>query len=484
MNKALIGESHYTKSVRNLIKKVHDLSPIKDSLYEQATDYFASLNSQGKQLHDLKQQVANSKDATGSRAETRHKNAQSKLKHFQQQNEESRLQRYKELHQVCEQILDLTDAASQEESARNFARLLGTILLTTQTEHRKVVQFNQKSKHLYKATLCLLLLDVMLADKQLSNPYVLKHFESRVINAKNKDEARQCPYRLYVKVPLLMTALLQDIGQSHPEVQAILRGADGSGDEFRTLEKNERQQMLKLSYQHTINYLKDGIGCGSYVGNSKAERELFNEAEKDKLKFVMTLIKSSLDPRQTIGNLLKIPQVYTSVVLSTKPGQSYDTLPKATLVLQKAAEKDALNSKAVQSFISVVGHFPQGFGITYIPKDSDRRDLDRYEYAIVNGLYPENPAVPICRSATKNLEFTGLGHDLLIGTDNNLYYPQARKKLEVMSKERLLEILSKLVSNFEERKELALIPNSWHPYTFFSYAKHQNLWNKTNRFAN
>ncbi|GGO68898.1 hypothetical protein [Bowmanella pacifica] len=484
MNKALIGESHYTKSVRNLIKKVHDLSPIKDSLYEQATDYFASLNGQGEQLHDLKQQVFNSKDLTGSRGETRRKNAQSKLKQFQQQNEESRLQRYKELHQVCEQILDLTDAASQEESARNFARLLGTILLTTQTEHRKVVQFNQKSKHLYKATLCLLLLDVMLADKQISNPYVLRHFENRVVNAKSKDEANQCPYRLYVKVPLLMTALLQDVGQNHPEVQAILRGTDGSGDEFRTLDKDERQQMLKLSYQHTINYLKDGVGCGSYVGNSKAERELFNEAEKDKLKFVMTLIKSSLDPRQTIGNLLKIPQVYTSVVLSTKPGQSYDTLPKATLVLQKAAEKDALNSKAVQSFISVVGHFPQGFGITYIPKDSDRRDLDRYEYAIVNGLYPENPSIPICRSATKNLEFTGLGHDLLIGTDNNLYYSQARKKLEVMSKERLLEILSKLVSNFEERKELALIPNCWHPYTFFSYAKHQNLWNKTNRFAN
>ncbi|MBN7821092.1 hypothetical protein [Bowmanella yangjiangensis] len=484
MNKALIGESHYTKSVRNLIKKVHDQSPIKDSLYEQAADYFAMQSGLSEQLQDLKQQVASTKDASSSRGEARHKDAQGKLKRFNQHSEEGRLQRYKELHQVCEQILDLTDAISEDESARNFSRLLGTILLTTQTEHRKVALFNQKSKHLYKATLCLLLLDAMLADKQISNPYVLKHFEKRVVNAKSKDEANQCPFRLYVKVPLLMTALLQDVGQSHPDVQAILKGPDGSEDEFRTLDREERQEMLKLSYQHTINYLKDGIGCGSYVGNSKQERELFNEAEKDKLKFVMTLIKSSLDPRQTIGNLLKIPQVYTSVVLSTKLGQAYDTLPKATLVLEKAAEKDALNGKAVQSFIRVVGHFPQGFGITYIPKDSDRRDLDRYEYAIVNGLYPENPSVPICRSATKNLEFTGLGHDLLIGVDNNLYYPQARKKLEVMSKERLLEILSKLVSNFEERKELALIPNCWHPYTFFSYAKHQNLWNKTNRLSN
>ncbi|WP_102797941.1 hypothetical protein [Bowmanella denitrificans] len=484
MNKALIGESHYTKSVRNLVKKVHDQSPIKDSLYEQAADYFATANVQKEQLANLKQQLSDSKELKNSRAEKRLKDAQDKLKSFQKNSEESRLQRYKDLQQVCEQILELTDGANKEETARNFARLLGTLLLTTQTEHRKVAAFNQKTKHLYKAVLCLLLLDAMLEDKQISNPYVLQHYSNRIQQPKDKDDAARCPFRLYVKIPLLMTALLQDIGQYHHDVQAILKGPDGDEDEFRTLEKDERQQMLKLSYQYTVNYLKDGIGCGSYVGNSRQERDQFNETEKDKLKFVMTMIKSSLDPQQSIGNLLKVPQVYSSVVMSTKPGQAYDTLPKATLVLERAAEKDALNAKAVQCFIKVVGHFPQGFGVTYIPKDSDRRDLDRYEYAIVNGLYPANPSVPICRSATKNLAFTGFGQDLLISQENNLYYPKARKKLEVMSKERLLEILSKLVSNFEERKELDLIPNSWHPYTFFSYAKHQNLWNKTTRIAN
>ena len=73
---------------------------------------------------------------------------------------------------------------------------------------------------------------------------------------------------------------------------------------------------------------------------------------------------------------------------------------------------------------------------------------------------------------------------MVISVENNLYFPQARKKLEVMSKERLLEILSKLVSNFEERKNMDLLPKCWFPDEYFSYGKHQNLWNKTSTVSN
>ena len=67
----------------------------------------------------------------------------------------------------------------------------------------------------------------------------------------------------------------------------------------------------------------------------------------------------------------------------------------------------------------------------------------------------------------------------MIKRDNNLHFPQAQKKLERMSEERLKEILSKLVSNFEERSNMDLIPKCWGPDEFFTLLKNQNLWNRS-----
>jgi len=65
-----------------------------------------------------------------------------------------------------------------------------------------------------------------------------------------------------------------------------------------------------------------------------------------------------------------------------------------------------------------------------------------------------------------------------LSVENNLYFPQARRKLEIVPEERLLEILRKLVYNFEERMASPLIPRSWHPDDYFLNQKNQNLWNK------
>jgi len=138
----------------------------------------------------------------------------------------------------------------------------------------------------------------------------------------------------------------------------------------------------------------------------------------------------------------------------------------------------------VDALISITGVFPQGFGVTYIPKDSDRQDLDRYEYAIVTGLYPADIRQPVCRMVTRNLTYNVSAMGCTVSVENNLYYPPARKKLERISEDRLLEILSKLVSNFEERKNMSLLPKCWHPDEYFSFVKNQNLWNKVVMHAN
>ncbi|MDX5407258.1 MAG: hypothetical protein LPK11_09510 [Chromatiaceae bacterium] len=478
-----IGKSTYSKTVSVLINRIYDATPVADSVYEQAAVYFQQALAQQAEKTELAQQVMlfeGRQQQVSQRdlalVERNLKQAQTEQQSFNQAREEEASVRMAALKKLCRDILELCQGESVEETNMLSAKLLGTIQLMSPTEGKQVASSNQKSKHLYKAILSLRLLDKLLADGELNNAYVQQRLQASKGQKAVKDEYH--PFRDDVQLPLLMAALLQDIGTCHPDAQLILKGPDGKADEFRVLDNDERVALLQISYRESLKYVVHGLGLEKYSGNSKQEREQHLKLEAERQNFVVMLLKNAIKPEHGIGNLLKIPQIYTSVVLSTKSSYAYDTLPKVALVLEKGVEKGIYSKVAVDALLAITGVFPQGFGVTYIPKDSDRQDLDRYEYAIVTGLYPADIRQPICRMVTRNLTYNVSAQGCIISVENNLYYPPARKKLEKISEDRLLEILSKLVSNFEERKNMPLLPKCWHPDEYFSYVKNQNLWNK------
>ncbi|HEY0922563.1 hypothetical protein [Rheinheimera pacifica] len=489
MTLGTIGKSTYSKLVSTLINRICDTTAVADSLYEQAVQYFQQAVAQQAEKTELEQQVflfENRQKQVNKRdlalVERNLQQAQNERQTFQQARNEEASTRMAALKKICLDILELCQGESQEDTHMNSAKLLGTIQLLSPTEGKHVASSNQKSKHLYKAILSLRLLDKLLADGELNNAYVQQRYQASKGLKAGKDEYN--PFRDDVQIPLLMAALLQDIGNCHPEALLILKGADGKTDEFRVLENDERLALLQISYRESLKYITQGLGLDKYSGNSREERDQFIKLEGERQNFVLTLLKNAIKPEHGIGNLLKIPQIYTSVVLSTKSSFAYETLPKVALVLEKGVEKGVYSKVAVDALLSITGIFPQGFGITYIPKDSDRQDLDRYEYAIVTGLYPADIRQPVCRMVTRNLTYNVSAQGCIVSVENNLYYPQARKKLERISEERLLEILSKLVSNFEERKNMPLLPKFWRPDEYFSYVKNQNLWNKVVMHSN
>lgn len=461
MSKGPIGESSFSKAIKTLIHRIHDNSRLADSVYEKATGYFELIEVQEEKLK-------NTKDAY-------------QRKKLLSEYDELRWERREPLIKLCRDILSLSEANNNGSTHSNSAKMLGTILLLSPTEGKQVAKANQKSKHLYKAILSLRLLDQLLIDSVIKNEYVLGKYQDRkIFDPEDKNQTFEgCPFREDIQIPLLLAVLLQDIGQCHVKSIEILKGKEGNKNEFRVLERDERKAFLTNSFEQTLRFVQKVVGPARYIGNSKDERKVFNQNEKTKLTFILTLLKSALDPKEGVGNLLKVPQVYTSVVLSTKSNFAYHTLPRVSLVIDKGAEQGAFSEAAAKSMMKILGVFPQGFGITYIPKGSDNNDLERYEYAIVVGLYPSQSNVPICRAATRNLEFFSAGTNYRIKPDNNLYYAKARKKLEIVSEKRLREILQMLWSNYNEEKDLELIPKCWSPYDFFAYKKHQNLWNRT-----
>jgi hypothetical protein len=483
------NNTHFTNKVRTLLDKIYGRSILKDSVLERAIDYFEQQPiTQRKaealqfKLDEVNQNLAANEGSTNTKKKDELARLERDQKDFLQLQRLERSARNKHLQEICDEVIDLCESDDINETNRRSAQLLGSIQLMNPSDGKNLAKLNEVHKPLYKAVLCLRLLDRLCLDKAVVEPYVKYYLgditpEQYATFASIDNEAYQRFLRL-VKVPLVMAAIVQDIGNYHPDAQAIMCGADGKQDQYRTLDMENRKNLLQINYRETINYLLEGVGVPRYIGNSRAERDRFVKVEHKKLVFVKHLIKSSINPQKGIGNLLKVPQIYTSIVLSTKANYNYKLLPKVYQALNQNAERGSCSQAIVDSLYRITGMFPQGFGITYIPRDADGQSLDRYEYAIVNQLYPEDPEQPLCRIATKQLTFISIGFNLVIKQQDNLYFAQTAKKLATISKARLREILELLVSNYLEREQLDLVPRCWHGDGYFSIKGNQKLWHK------
>jgi hypothetical protein len=456
MTKSSPHQTHFTRQVRWLLDGVSGRGHSKHSVIQHATTFFqesAFISSQEKE-----------------------DSAQNKLLTAQ------RIHNHAHLNSICLEILTLTEGNNFAETNRKTAHFLGTIQLITDTENHNIARENEKNRRLYRAILSLRLLDNLCANSILKEPYILNCLEGvsldKVHQLSGMKEDKTHRYVSQVKVSILMAGLLQDIGLCHPKSRKILEGEDGTEDPFRELSSGERKALNNINFRETCHYIEAGIGVGNYVGNCKGEREQYDEDEKVRIVFLKQLIKLSLAPKEDVGNVLKIPQIYTSIIFSTKNNYDYVLLPKVYHVLNKHAELGNCSKTVVNHLYQITGMFPQGYGIVYMPTDITGIQSDCYEYAIVNQLYPDNPIQPLCRMATRRLSFIGYGQDIEIKKVNNLYFHEMAKKMTNLSKERLNEILQLLCSNAKERSNMDLLPRCWHPNNFFSLKTNQKLWNK------
>lgn len=483
-------ESPFILQVKALLAKVNTKSILKDSLIERALSFYENQqvihhikDNFNEELNKLNAKLANKTAKDNKLVEKTIVRVQREKREYEEKLSLEKDERNQHLSKTCQDIIALCEGEDFEETNRKSAKLLGTIQLLSPTEGKKVATTNEQNKPVYKAILALRLLDCLCIEKKVTDPYI-KEYMGDISGDDYRDFALLAPeeYALFVsqvKVPVVMAAIIQDIGNYHFDAQKIMCGDDGDKDPHRMLDIEERKKLLQINYRETLTYLIEGVGLQKYIGNSKADRDKFNEQERKKFLFIKQLLKSSVNPKESIGNLLKVPQIYASIILSIKNTYNYKLLPKVYNALNQNAERGNCSQTVVDALRKVTGDFPQGFGVIYIPVDSSGKPCERYEYAIVNSFYPEKPNEPICRSATRNLTFISHGSDLVVKAGANLYFPEVVKQLSSMSKERLNEILELLSSNYMERKELDLLPRCWQTQEFFSEKKNQNIWNKT-----
>lgn len=492
MAKLVEHDSHFTADVRRLINRINDRTAHKDSVYDRAAKFFEEYPAIREQLDAFEQQQTEHEASMQSASSKKKKEIQAAIdklkndrKEFQLLLNKSNQTRHSHLRETCYQVLNLSEDLTFDETLRKSGQFLGTIQLISPTEGIYRAGVNDRHKALYKAILCLRLLDELIISEQINDPFI-NEFIDGFKGEKYKTFQTTAPeqYQVFtdqIKIAIVSAALLQDIGYEHPRAKHILYGDEENPlDPFRTLALEQRKELLQITFSESNCYVLEGLGVLTYVGNSKEDKEAFAKGEIGKQTLIRRLFKSAVNPKNGIGNLLKVPQLYTSIILSSKESYNYKLLPKVFNVLDLNVERGVCHKKVVECLYKITGMFPQGYGITHIPKALDDSDMEFYEYGVVNYLYPENPEEPICRQATRNLSFISFGHDIVIEKLNNLYFHETTKRFSRVSKQRLVEILEKICSEstFEDRKDQDILPRCWFPNDFFSVKHHQKLWNK------
>ena len=484
-------DNAFTRSVNALVAKIDDATQSKESLFEQAEIYFQGAQSQQHTIAQLERNIEEKrKEVESAINEVQKKQfrdfyqkAQKALKDETVKQARQRYARLKLLAQITTEIIQLCEGKDWQETQLKSAKVLATLLLLCPTEGNGVARIHQRFKPLYKAVLSLRLLDQMLKNQQVENEYIVSRFHesSRFSSPKAGADVLNI-FQRDVAIPLLSAAIIQDIGMQHPEIQRLLKGSDGSLNPFRVLEKDVRVPLLIMNHEQTSEFALRGLGEAEFTEENDdsaafSERKArFCKRENNRARLLQSMLNSAVKPDGALGSILKAAQIYTSIVLSSKPKFNYADLPKATKVVQHSAQKGALSVASAQALQQVVGHFPMGFGVVFCQEPTQGNMPKHYAYAVVNELNPAHPSEPLCRVVSTLDPSCKRGAQRRIKQTQNLFFEHVSAHFSKLSPEVLSSLADNIASELAQPKDKALLPKSWSPHGFFHFKKQQNLW--------
>lgn len=473
MNLAFGKQTVFVRNLEQLL--AHFYHPHQGCYFSLAQAFFSQQQQQQQALYLAEKNWQQAQQEQGKKDVLQ--KARSVFTDLQYEDEKLRVQRWLTLRQLADSLLQLSEGSQPSETLTLSARLLGSLLITALSKKRKTALMEYAYKPCYRAVLTLRLLDDLLQHAIIKDPEWQQWYQHR-----NLTQPENCPYRQQLQVPVVMACIIQHLGQLNLDAQRILSKQDDVSKTERALSQEEREQYLTLSQQGCSNYLKFGLGDLPYRGNNREERTQHQQQQQHLVALLQRFITA---PANTlIGSLFKVPQAYTSVVLPGRQRYSYEALPKAPLLLREAVRRTEYDGRLVDRVFRMLGLFPQGFGVVYTPLGDDGKPQQRYEFAIVNSLYPEKPEQPGCRVVSRNQQYRNTGYNINLSTDLNLYFKPARDRLKTLPEKRLRELLNVLYQDGDAQYARKLLPHCWQPDNFFSLAENQNLWHSAEQRQN
>ncbi|GEM_PF-1852528 len=356
-------------------------------------------------------------------------NAKKESREFERKLIALQSERYQRLDHLVDQILDLLDGQ------KIFSQFLGTIALSVPSPEEKVRHVrNEKNKPIFITALAIALFEEVRTKLDASNihPYLTKkmgqifhdshQYNLMIDKSEENDKQHIMPlevkiaYREEILKPLAKACLLQSIGSHSPEVDELF-----GRDRYRMLSQDERAELLRLNFEKTTDFIKIGIGIPATRFDTREERAEFIQQEAEKIQFILDIQKRLSQTQDNLGDLLRIPMVYTSIILSTKPEFDYNQIYTAYDTLAQGAENNVYHPDYTQVFNQMVGRFPLGSGIYFI-----QQETGQIEKSIVSSLYPQSPNEPICKQITRRQLIFLSQTEVVISQSSNLYFDTSR----------------------------------------------------------
>ncbi|GAC33911.1 hypothetical protein [Paraglaciecola polaris] len=485
------SDNAFTQSVNALVAKINAATQTKSSLFEQAEIYFQGAQSQQRVIQQLTRVVKEKhKDLDSAKNDIQknhlrelHNNAKKELKDETVKQARQRYARLKYLKQICTDIIQLCEGRDWQETQQKSAKVLTTLLLLCPHEGNNVAPAHQRCKPLYKAVLSLRLLDQLLTSEDVENQYVVSRFHSSSrFSAPSNKSAVLNLFQRDVARPLVSAALLQDIGMQHPEIQRLLKGSDGSFNPFRVLEKDVRIPLLIMNHEQTMDYVSLGLGTEEYDEENDDSPEYvqrkahFDKNENNRYRLTQSMLNDAIKPKEALGSTLKAVQIYTSIVLSTKPKFNVADLPKASKVVLHSAQKGALTLSSANGLQKIVGHFPMGYGVVFGPADAQSMVPTNYAYAVVNALNPKHANEPHCLIITTLDTHHRTGKQFTLPQQQNLYFEPVYQLFSKTPAATLKAVAEKIAITLDQPKNQETLPTYWTVQGYFHFKKQQNLW--------
>ncbi len=254
---------------------------------------------------------------------------------------------------------------------------------------------NEKNKPLFMAALSVSLLKQLVKYHLIEDKYIISKVpairpddvDDEILN-NHKDAFEE--YNKDVLRPLIIAIILHEIGSYSHEADLIFKGK-----RFGTLSNSERRDLINITMSLTKRYLKYGLGQPDKESFDVQQAADYKSAVQ-RYNFMETILDNYLKSEHPVGNLLRIPMIYASFLLSTKTSHTYASIYKAYDIVKSGVTKGLIYGPFAQAFLKMVGRFPLGCGIYFISKDTNQP-----EKAVVIGLNPKEPNTAIVKQLTR-----------------------------------------------------------------------------------
>ena len=275
---------------------------------------------------------------------------------------------------------------------KDASQFITTLILRAPlpADHMRCVS-NEKNKPLYISALAASLIKRLAKQNALENDFIRTRFPVKVAQEHGLEEYNNDDVTNYIDevlMPVIIACLIHNIGSYSIDAENVYKG-----NRYRVLDEDDRKVLIKAIHDNTMNYLKYGLGKPNAAAIFDPE-----EFQQQSARYLLidSIVRGYSKPQDSLGNILRVPMIYSSFMMSTKPDHDFRITYKAFDILKGGMEKGVIQQNVAHEFLKMVGHYPLGTGIFFISKETNLP-----ERAVVSGLNPPNTTSAIVKQLTR-----------------------------------------------------------------------------------